>query len=310
MGRTSHPPSDRRDPSARIALFATLLGRLYYVQVLGGEEYQAPAVPESLASGGATGTRPDRGRDGATARRQPDRLGGVDDRSLLTRLSESDREKRRPGSQSSQMEPAKRVRARLVNCGEEEARAGVWCLGTVRLFKRCRWPRTCPKPLPCEFWNSPRIPPVVVDRGTVAVLSHAVRRERGASARLPQPGDVEELDVAHEAEDRSLNGASLVGRAGIEKEYDAWLRRMPGYERIAVDSPGRVLGDGGEVSSTPGATLVTSIDARVQSLVEGQLAQTIRTARATKDEMSLFCGGCLRSFFVLLWIARMKNAGA
>ena len=39
----------------------------------------------------------------------------------------------------------------------------------------------------------------------------------------------EELDQAEEDGDRSVNGASVVGRAGVEKEYDAWLRGMPGY---------------------------------------------------------------------------------
>ena len=36
-----------------------------------------------------------------------------------------------------------------------------------------------------------------------------------------------------------------VGRAGVEKEYDRYLRGMPGYQRVAVDSMGRVLGDDG-----------------------------------------------------------------
>src|SRR5699024_724256 len=36
----------------------------------------------------------------------------------------------------------------------------------------------------------------------------------------------------------------------------------------------------------PGNTLVTSIDAKVQSVVEKQLAQTIKTARNTFDEVT------------------------
>ena len=64
--------------------------------------------------------------------------------------------------------------------------------------------------------------------------------------------------------DRSVNGASVVGRAGVEKQYDEWLRGMPGYRDVAVDSMGRVIGDDGQVAAQPGDTLVTSIDARVQ----------------------------------------------
>ena len=62
-----------------------------------------------------------------------------------------------------------------------------------------------------------------------------------------------------------MHGASVVGRAGLEKEYDKYLRGTPGYKQVAVDSMGRVLGDSGEVAGRAGDTLVTSIDARVQA---------------------------------------------
>ena len=77
-----------------------------------------------------------------------------------------------------------------------------------------------------------------------------------------------------------------MGRAGVEQEYDRWLRGMPGYRTVAVDSMGRVLGDDGEVAGQPGDTLVTSIDAKVQGVVERQLADTIKLARATHDDVT------------------------
>jgi penicillin-binding protein 2 len=40
--------------------------------------------------------------------------------------------------------------------------------------------------------------------------------------------------------DRSVNGASVVGRAGVEKEYDAWLR---GHARLPAGG-GRLHGPG------------------------------------------------------------------
>src|SRR4029453_8807195 len=95
-----------------------------------------------------------------------------------------------------------------------------------------------------------------------------------------------ELDEAEKDDDRSVNGASVVGRAGVEKAYDTWLRGQPGYKKVAVDSMGRVLGDSGEVESTPGDTLVTSIDAEVQSYVERQLHQAMITARGTFDKVT------------------------
>ena len=61
-----------------------------------------------------------------------------------------------------------------------------------------------------------------------------------------------ELDEAEE-ERRQLgpNGASVAGRAGVEKSYDSWLRGEPGYKKVAVDSMGRVLGYSGEDQVAP-----------------------------------------------------------
>jgi penicillin-binding protein 2 len=95
-----------------------------------------------------------------------------------------------------------------------------------------------------------------------------------------------ELDRAKQDGDSSLNAASTVGRAGIEEEYDKYLRGRPGYQKVAVDSMGRVLGNEGHVHARPGATLVTSIDARVQGVVERALHQAITTARATYDPVT------------------------
>ncbi len=95
-----------------------------------------------------------------------------------------------------------------------------------------------------------------------------------------------ELAHARKHDDTSVNAASTVGRAGVEQEYDRYLRGRPGYQRVAVDSMGRVLGDDGKVPGRPGDTLVTSIDAKVQATTERALAEAIRTARATYDPVT------------------------
>ena len=80
-------------------------------------------------------------------------------------------------------------------------------------------------------------------------LRHQRRRTCSAtSARSPQ----DELDEAKKDDDSSVNGASVVGRAGVEKSYDQWLRGNPGYKKVAVDSMGRVLGDSGEIDGDAG----------------------------------------------------------
>ncbi|HEY9264877.1 MAG TPA: penicillin-binding transpeptidase domain-containing protein, partial [Mycobacterium sp.] len=96
----------------------------------------------------------------------------------------------------------------------------------------------------------------------------------------------DENDDAKERGDESLNITSMVGRSGVEKEYDQWLRGMPGYDTVTVDSLGREIGRGDSVASQPGDTLVTSIDAKVQGRAEKLLAESIETARNTFDKIS------------------------
>jgi penicillin-binding protein 2 len=96
----------------------------------------------------------------------------------------------------------------------------------------------------------------------------------------------DELAAAELGGDTSVNGASVVGRAGVEKEYDAWLRGQPGYERVKVNANGEVIGEEADVQAQPGDTLVTSIDAKVQGIVERELHRAIMTARATVDPVT------------------------
>ena len=92
-----------------------------------------------------------------------------------------------------------------------------------------------------------------------------------------------------EAGRRPLGQRRLGRSAGpaSRRSTTAWLRGMPGYQQVAVDSMGRVLGDDGEVAGQPGDTLVTSIDA--QGAGRRRAAARRRrssTARATYDTVT------------------------
>ena len=63
----------------------------------------------------------------------------------------------------------------------------------------------------------------------------------------------DELDVATDEGGTPRSTAPpAVGRAGVEKQYDQWLRGMPGYQRVAVDSMGRVLGEDSDADGPAG----------------------------------------------------------
>lgn len=268
------------------ALFATLFARLYYLQVVGGEEYHAQAASQSVRE---IVVQPQRGLivDDQGRPLVANRTSWVVsiDRTMLGKMTEHQRDVLVDRVAAVVGVPARTIARSLVTCGDE---------GSV--------PGTC--------WNgSPyQAVPVATDVKQAAALRileqpedyPGVLAERQSVRAYPRPYGVnlahvlgylspiteDELDRAQRHGDRSVNGASSVGRAGVEKQYDRWLRGMPGYKNVAVDSMGRVLGDDGEVAGQPGDTLVTSIDAKVQGVVERQLAETIRTARQTYDEVT------------------------
>ncbi|MGH7738484.1 MAG: penicillin-binding protein 2 [Candidatus Tyrphobacter sp.] len=72
---------------------------------------------------------------------------------------------------------------------------------------------------------------------------------------------------------------AVVGKDGLEAEYDSYLRGQPGGERIEVDAAGQVV-RGAEFPNkpaVPGDALVTTLDWRLQGIVEAALADGIRS---------------------------------
>jgi penicillin-binding protein 2 len=269
-----------------VALFLTLFARLWYMQVLTGDGYRAQAAEQSVRD---VVVQPARGLivDDMGRPLVANRSSWVVsiDRTLLGKLSEERRATTLRRLSRVVDVPVRKIEARMLLCGQPGSKRGV-------------------------CWNGSPYQPVPVARDikqkvAVKVLEQsedypAVLAQQESVRAYPTPYGVNgahvlgylspitegELDEAEEDGDTSVNGASVVGRAGVEKAYDAWLRGQPGYKKVAVDSMGRVLGDSGETASVPGHTLVTSIDAKVQAFVEKQLHQTIQTARSTTDTVT------------------------
>ena len=268
------------------SLFATLFVRLYYLQVVGGESYQAQAANQSVRDIVVQPQRglivDDQGRPLVTNRTSW--VVSVD-RTLLGKLAEGQRtELLRRVAVAVEVEPQE-VQDRLVTCGDP---------GSIRDV--C-WNGSPYQPVPVATDVSKDVALRVLEQpedypGVLAEQQNVRSYPRPYGINLAHvlgylsPITEEEYDLASEKDDRSLNGASVVGRAGVEKQYDEWLRGLPGYRRVAVDSMGRVLGDDSIVESTPGDTLVTSIDAKVQGVVERQLARAIRTQRGLLDTVT------------------------
>jgi penicillin-binding protein 2 len=67
----------------------------------------------------------------------------------------------------------------------------------------------------------------------------------------------------------------VIGKDGLEYQYDRYLRGIPGGERVMVNSSGSVVANVASQSPVPGDTLVTNLDWRLQSIVERALSDGI-----------------------------------
>jgi penicillin-binding protein 2 len=266
------------------SLLATLFGRLWYLQVAAGEQYQQAASDNRIREVVTPAVRgqilDDRGRplvsnrtalvvtvDRAQLSRQPDRGDAVLER-LAGVLKMKDAE----------------VRQRVRLCGPKVSK-------------------------PC--WNgSPYQPIPVTDKASTAMALQIMERQEdfpGVTAEpqalrgFPKPeganaahmlgylSPVTDEELNHqEARKRrgvvELKRTDQVGRAGLERQYDTQLRGRTGIRRVAVDHLGRVTGTAGETPAIPGNHLVTSIDARLQAITESELGNAIQRARGKFDD--------------------------
>jgi penicillin-binding protein 2 len=268
------------------SLFATLLVRLYYLQVVSGDEYAAQAASQSVRE---IVVQPQRGLivDDEGRPLVANRTSWVVsiDRGTLAKLPDSEQRSllHRVARVTDVAVP--RIHRLLTTCGEDKAVQGDCWNGSP--FQPVPVAVDVPQPMALRVLEQPEdFPGVTAEQQSLRAYPAPYGINAAHLLGYLSPITGEEYDRAKEDGDRSVNGASVVGRAGVEKQYDAWLRGMPGYQQVAVDSMGRVIGDEAEVSAQPGDTLVTSIDARVQSVVEQQLAATIQTARQTYDDVT------------------------
>ncbi len=268
------------------SLFATLFGRLYYLQVVSGDEYHAQAANQSVRE---IVVQPQRGLI-VDAQGRPlvaNRMSWVVsiDRTLLEKLSETQQGRLVERIADTVHLSPRLIRQQLVTCGTEGSVPGVCWNGSP--YQPVPIARDVTQRVALRILEQPEDhPAVIAEQQSVRAYPRPFGINLAHVLGYLSPITEDEFDRAQEDGDRSVNGASSVGRAGVEKQYDAWLRGMPGYKRVAVDSMGRVLGEESEVPGQPGDTLVTSIDAKVQGVVEKQLADTIATARQTFDDVS------------------------
>lgn len=170
--------------------------------------------------------------------------------------------------------PPEDLLGRLWLCGEDGAPAAPAC-----------WAGSAQVPVPLAADVDAARALSLVERPDrfpgVAVSSVPVRTyPRPAGAQAAQVlGYLGRATAEDLAADPTLHPDDLVGRAGLEQQYDRELRGTPGRTVVSVDARGLVTGVVSRVDPVPGRDLVTSLDATVQARAEKALATEMRRAR-------------------------------
>ncbi len=267
-----------------LSLIGTLMARLFYLQLVVGEEYAAQAASNTTREVITPAVRglilDQRGRPLVANRTS---LVVSIDRTALGRESDGGESVLDRLAEALGVSRAS-IDQKLMPCGSEGA-----------------------PPLPVCWDGSPYQPvPIAKDVATETALTIMERRADfpGVSAQLaavreyPGPFDVnlahvlgyvgpvtqEKLDAQGKSTDPArLRARDLVGRNGLEAQYDTALRGIPGITTLAVDQVGRVTGTVSESDPVAGNYIVTNIDAHLQTVVEGALSEAVERARSAGE---------------------------
>ncbi|GAA2956232.1 penicillin-binding protein 2 [Streptomyces enissocaesilis] len=288
----SNIPETGRTPRVRVrlvviqvlvlSLLLTLGGRLWYLQIRNGDEYTA----EAAGNGVQQVVQPAVRGSILDARGVP--LADNETR-LVVSANRTDLMKMK--------DDGKAVLARL---------ADVLGMTSKEVADKVR---LCDSETPQPCWNgSPYQPIPVTDEATTKQALQIRERaedfpgitaEPAAVRRYPAPGKARTAQVlgylspvTDEEIEKAKDGPSpylrsdMVGRSGLERTYDKELRGKAGVTRYEVDNLGRVMGEAENDPTVPGSNVVTSIDARVQSVAEYELHQAMKTVRKETDKIT------------------------
>ena len=260
------------------SLLFALFGRLFYLQVAAAPTYKSAAlsiqsrdvvtpatrglivdsagVPLALNKVGLVVTV-----DRTKIDKQPDKgVAVLQNLSLLLNLQYSD------------------VWQRTRLCGElpKGKKAGCW---TGSRFQ----------PIPITKEADPQIALQIVERSDkypgISATPIAIRNYPGivgvnGAHLLGYVGPLTDYDLSG-AGGRSYFRSESIGKAGLEIQYDNYLRGTPGIKTVIVDRKEAVTSTSQNTKPVPGNHLVTNIDIRLQAATEKALADAVRRARAS-----------------------------
>jgi penicillin-binding protein 2 len=145
------------------------------------------------------------------------------------------------------------------------------------------------QPIPITKEADPQIALQIVERSDkfpgisatpIAIRNYPEIAGVNAAHLLGYVGPLTDYDLSG-AGGRSYFRSESIGKAGLEIQYDSYLRGTPGIKTVIVDRKEAVTSTSQNTKPIPGNHLVTSIDIRLQASAEQALADAVRRAKAS-----------------------------
>jgi penicillin-binding protein 2 len=128
---------------------------------------------------------------------------------------------------------------------------------------------------------------------TEGVRNYPAPEGASAAPLLGHVGKISQDDIDHAKsadQAKALKTAAgvggVIGQEGLEAQYNAYLQGTMGTRTFSVTPAGNPLSTLSETAATPGDTIVTSIDAKVQKIAEDALADAVNRARTKPQHIS------------------------
>jgi len=260
-----------------VSLLVALLGRLFYLQIAAGPKYRdaalsiqsrdvvAPAnrglivdaygVPMALNKVGLAITI-----DRIEIDKQPDK--GVE---VMQRL------------------------AKLLKLNYNDVYTNTRLCGELPVGERAGcWTGSRYQPIPITKEADPNIALQIVERPDqfpgvdaqpISIRSYPGLVNVNAAHVLGYVGPLTEEDLTKDTGKQYYRSESI-GKAGLEIQYDSYLRGIPGIRTLIVDRKEAITRESQNTKPTAGDHLVTSLDIRLQAAAEQALADAVKRGRA------------------------------
>ncbi len=260
-----------------VSLLVALLGRLFYLQIAAGPKYRdaalsiqsrdvvAPAnrglivdaygVPMALNKVGLAITI-----DRIEIDKQPDK--GVE---VMQRL------------------------AKLLKLNYNDVYTNTRLCGELPVGERAGcWTGSRYQPIPITKEADPNIALQIVERPDqfpgvdaqpISIRSYPGLVDVNAAHVLGYVGPLTEDDLTKDTGKQYYRSESI-GKAGLEIQYDSYLRGIPGIRTLIVDRKEAITRESQNTQPTAGDHLVTSLDIRLQAAAEKALADAVKRGRA------------------------------